>query len=67
MRKTQMAGRRPTERIAVRAETTGTSLRLQGPAPRRAEEAAAPVKPGEVGPDGATMDYQMGFSSGSSI
>jgi hypothetical protein len=67
MRKTQLAGRSPTDRIAVRAEGTGTSLRLQGPAPRRAEDAAKPAKGGKVRRDGATMDYQMGFSSGSSI
>jgi hypothetical protein len=65
MRKTQMAGRRPSDRIAVRAETAGTALRLQGPAARRTMTERR-VKPVPADRRGATMDYQMGFTSGPS-
>ncbi len=66
MRKTQMAGPRPSDRIAVRADTAGTALRLQGQDLRRRPEAERRVKPAIADRRGATMDYQMGFTSGSS-
>jgi hypothetical protein len=67
MRKTQGPGRRPADRIVLRAGHAGPSrptlsvsrpLRPTG-ALRRVVAKAAPR-------DGVTMDYQMGFTSGPS-
>jgi hypothetical protein len=65
MRKTQMAEHRRSERIVVRAEDGGGSVRLQGQA-RRADAATKPSTLVARTRRGATMDYQMGFTSGPS-
>lgn len=68
MRKTQGQGYRPADRIASRAERAGI--------PRPVTQSSHPLRPSPeprkiavktVPRDGATMDYQMGFASGSSI
>lgn len=68
MRKTQGQGLRPADRIVFRAERVGiprpvtqASQDLRVSPDRRETAAKAKHR------DGATMDYQMGFASGSSI
>ncbi|MDG4647214.1 hypothetical protein P6F26_02050 [Roseibacterium sp. SDUM158017] len=65
MRKTQMAELRRSGRIVVRAESTGGSPRTTAPV-RRAETPVKRPTPAVRTPRGATMDYQMGFTSGPS-
>jgi hypothetical protein len=67
MRKTQGPGRRPADRIVLRAGMPGPHVRRR---PRRVPF----VRSGELRKivakarprDGVTMDYQMGFTSGPS-
>lgn len=72
MRKTQGQGRRPSDRIVLRAghgtERIGSS-RTATPAARALRPSVEPRKlAANAAPRGeATMDYQMGFTSGSSI
>jgi hypothetical protein len=69
MRKPQMAGRRPSERIIVRADRSTEAPNATGPAMRGArphKKPAAPIGRTASTRQGATMDYQMGFTSGSS-
>jgi hypothetical protein len=67
MRKTQVSGRRPADRIVLRAERVGHArptapvARTLRPS-RELRKIAANASPRS----GVTMDYQMGFTSGPS-
>ncbi len=67
MRKTQGQGRRPADRIVLRAERTGPSRPAASvsrtlPPSRELRAIAASA----TSRKGVTMDYQMGFTSGPS-
>jgi hypothetical protein len=66
MRKSHMAGRLPSDRIIVRAERTAEAHRTTAPATRGTGVRKAPVARTTAPRRGATMDYQMGFTSGPS-
>ncbi len=67
MRKTQASGRRPADRIVLRAERAGSS-RPCASASRTLRTSREPRKIAAKAParTGVTMDYQMGFTSGPS-
>jgi hypothetical protein len=66
MRKTHLAGRKPSDRIVVRAEHGRGEARANGPVPRGVRDLPKPAKRLAGVRKGATMDYQMGFTSGPS-
>jgi hypothetical protein len=65
MRKPQGSGRRPIDRIVLRAGHTG-DVRAGARQGRRPDVPAASQKLVRTAAGGATMDYQMGFTSGPS-
>ena len=68
MRKTQGQGYRPADRIVLRADRAGLPRPVtKSPRTLRPSTDTRKLAATAANGDGATMDYQMGFASGSSI
>jgi hypothetical protein len=65
MRKPQASGHGPADRIVLRA-ARAPNMRTSHMTSRRTGTDPQPRKLASGGGDGATMDYQMGFTSGPS-